>query len=229
MTKQAWFDLIFPPAAILTLCWFAWRFDSGALVLLCTILGFLGCIFNGNGKKYCYFFSLASSLMYAFISLSNKYYGEAILHFALISPLYIYSLLRWFRPRERKKKTDIYRLNARTAVLLCLALAAGSALYGCLLSRMGSSLPYLNALATAVTTVANFLSARRMREQWYANIVTNGVLITLWLLASGADTGNLPLLVQNILFVICNIRGMILWRRMDDAQDEREDTPVPGV
>lgn len=212
--KAKKFELIFTPIAVVSLGLSSWYFHSGWLVLLCTVLGVLGSILNGTGRKYCYFFSLASSLMYACVSLSSKFYGEAILHFAFVSPLFLYSILRWFRPRQKRTRADVFHLSRRALVLFGVLLVVGTAGYGLVLRYIGSRQPYLNALSTVVALAANFLSAKRMKEQWYAQLLSNATLIALWLIASGSDAGNLPVLIQNLLFIACNIHGAIVWSKM---------------
>lgn len=216
--KFSRFEMIFTPAALAVLCAVSLVFHAGLLVVLCTVLGVIGSVLNGAGRKYCYFFSLASSLMYAFISLSNRYYGEAILHFAFVSPLFLYSILRWFRPREAEAHPDVFHLSRRALLGFGLVLVFGTAGYGFVLSLLSSRLPYLNAVSTVLAVGANFLSARRMKEQWYLQLASNAALIALWCIAAGSDAGNLPVLVQNFLFIICNVRGLLLWHRMSSAQ-----------
>lgn len=214
------FEWIFGAAAVLLLGICGIYFGSGVHVTVCACLGILGSVLNGKGRKECYFLLLLSSLMYATTALSSKLYGEAILHFALVSPLFLYSILRWYRPHSREQKKDVFALKPKTILLLgalMLVLAVG---YGFLLRRMGSNLPFLNAASTMAALAANYLSARRMKEQWYAQLVSNAVLITVWCLTSLGDPAGMPFMLQNILFVISNLRGAVLWNQMSKEAAE---------
>ncbi len=217
------FEWIFGTLAVLTLCVCGWFFKSGWNVIACACFGIVGSVINGRGRKECYFFLLASSLLYAFTALSSKNYGESILNFAYVSPMFFYSILRWYRPNKQQQKKDIFTLNRKTMLLLCAAMLLLGAAYGFVLRRLGSNLPFLNAASTMVAVAANYLSARRMKEQWYAQLISNAVLITLWLLTSLNNPGNLPLMVQNVLFVLSNLRGAVLWKKMS-----AEDAAQPG-
>ncbi len=225
--ERSLFEWIFIPVALVSLGLCAWRFHAGVLVPLCAMLGVVGSTLNGTGRKVCYFFLLASAVMYAYISFANRFYGEAILSAVYSAPLFLYSILRWFKPGGAKKTADVFHLRPAAALRLGGLLLVGAVVYGFALRAMGSHLPFLNAVSTAVA--ANYLSARRMKEQWYAQLASNAALITMWLIASGSDQGNVPLLVENILFVVSNIRGAIRWTRLGRMVPARENTACPAI
>ena len=227
--ERSLFEWIFIPLALVSLSLCAWRFHAGVLVTLCAMLGVVGSTLNGTGRKVCYFFLLASAVMYAYISFTNRYYGEAILSAVYSAPLFLYSILRWFKPGGTKKTADVFHLRPAAALRLGGLLLAGAVGYGFALRAMGSHLPFLNAVSTAVAVAANYLSARRMKEQWYAQLASNAALIIMWLIASGSDQGNVPLLVENILFVVSNIRGAIRWTRLGRMVPAGEDAAYPAI
>lgn len=214
------FEQIFLPISLLCLIFCGCYFHSGWIVIVSTCLGMIGSVLNGTGRKFCYFFLLISSLLYAYISFENHYYGEAILHLCCVSPLFLYSAIRWFSPRKKIVSAEIFKLPGRTAVIMAILMVVGSVGYGILLNCLHSAQPYLNAISTAVTVGANYLLSRRMKEQWYAQLLSNAVLITLWLIASTQQgLGNLPLMVQNILFIVSNLRGAMQWNRQYRAEN----------
>lgn len=221
--KKNLFEIIFIPVMLASLITSAILFHSQPLILILTILGMFGSILNGRGNKLCYFFGLTSTVMYGMISLKANYIGEVILHFAFLSPMYVYSIAKWFRPNKKKeaKNKQMFSLNAIQIVSLVIVGIVIVGVYGTILMYvLKSSFPFLNALSTVVVLLAGYLGAKRVKEQWIAHILGNAVLIALWVLSG--DKGNYPILIQNVLFVVCNIRGIIIWQK-----ELRKQNPKP--
>lgn len=213
------FEIIFIPVMLASLITSAILFHSELLVLFLTILGMFGSILNGRGNKLCYFFALASTIMYGIVSLRANFIGEVILHFAFLSPMYIYSIIKWFRPKKNKENTNkqMFSLKASGIVTLIVVGLVIVGVYGVILMFLaGSSFPFLNAASTVVVLLAAYLGAKRVKQQWFAHILGNAILIALWILSG--DKGNYPILIQNALFVVCNLRGIIIWQKESKKQ-----------
>ncbi|MBQ4347616.1 MAG: nicotinamide mononucleotide transporter, partial [Firmicutes bacterium] len=96
-------------------------------------------------------------------------------------------------------------------LLLCAGVTAG---YGRVLEIIGSNAPYLNSLGTGLCICAAYLSSRRIKEQWYFWLAYTFLLIALWLPSAMQDINNLPVLLQNFIFLGININGLLVWRKM---------------
>lgn len=214
------FEIIYLAASAAVLCVSALVLGSDLLTVLCALLGILGSVLVGTGRKVAYFFSLASSMMYIVVSFRAGQYGETLLHTLCVSPLYVYSIIKWYLPSRKSNSDDCFRLSAKQIALFVTAGIIITAAYGWALKSLGpvigfeTKLPFLNSASTALCLAAYILSAARMREMWFAHLGANAVLITMWLLASDTDSGNMLIMIENILFVICNIRGLIVWTRL---------------
>lgn len=221
--KKNLFEIIFIPVMLASLTTSAVFFHSEPLILILTILGMFGSVLNGRGNKLCYFFGLTSTVMYGIVSLKANFIGEVILHFAFLSPMYIYSIAKWFRPNNKKqaKNKQMFSLNAMQIIFLIIVGLIIVGVYGTILKFViKSSFPFLNAVSTVVVLLAGYLGAKRVKEQWIAHILGNAVLIALWFLSG--DKGNYPILIQNALFVVCNVRGIIIWQK-----ELRKQNPKP--
>lgn len=217
------FEIIFIPVMLGSLITSAIFFHSDFLILFLTILGMFGSILNGRGNKLCYFFALTSTIMYGIVSLRANFIGEVILHFAFLTPMYIYSIIKWFRPRKNKEKTNtkqMFSMKATGVVTLIVVGLVIVAVYGVILKfLLGSSFPFLNAGSTVVVLLAGYLGAKRVKQQWFAHILGNAILIVLWFLSR--DKSNYPILIQNALFVVCNVRGIVIWQK-----ESRKQKPI---
>ena len=216
------FEIIFIPVMLASLITSAIFFHSDLLILFLTILGMFGSILNGRGNKLCYFFALTSTIMYGIISLRANFIGEVILHFAFLSPMYIYSIIKWFRPKKNSGNQNKQMFSMKVSgimTLICVGIVIVG-VYGVILMFLAkSSFPFLNAASTVVVLLAAYLGAKRVKQQWFAHILGNAILIALWLLSG--DKGNYPILIQNALFVVCNVRGIIIWQK-----ESKKDKPI---
>lgn len=222
-----WFESAYLAISIGAIITAAVFFDSPILVPICTILGIMGSVLNSKGNAFCYLLAMSSSVTYGIVSINAIFWGEVILHFAILVPLYIFSLVKWLKPRKDSttpSASPMYALNKEKLILyICIGIIATGA-YGAILDSVGSNLPYLNALSTVVLLFANLLGSKRVLEQWYFYLGSNVVLILLWLL--GGDKGNYPILIQNILYVIINIRGTVLWIKASGRLHEKPIEPA---
>lgn len=213
--KKNLFEIIFIPLMLGALISASVIFNSPFLVLICTIVGLMGSVLNGKGRVLCYFFALTSSIAYGIISLRANYLGEVILHFGFLTPLYLLSIIRWCAPKRKRttnQQSPMFKLNSANAVAIIVTSIIAIIIYGIILKfAIRSAFPFLNAASTVIILMANYLGAKRKREQWLAHILGNVIVITLWALSE--DKGNYPILIQNALFVVCNIRGIIVWNK----------------
>ncbi len=218
------FEIIYLAVSALVLLISALVLKSDLLTVLCAMLGILGSVLVGTGRKVAYFFSLASSLMYIFVSFRAGQYGETLLHAACVSPLYVYSIIKWYVRGRDSDSDDCFRLTKKQIAFFLALGVALTVVYGSVLKEYGpligleTRLPFLNSASTSLCLAAYILSAKRMREMWFAHLGANAVLITMWLLASDTDSGNMLIMIENILFVICNIRGLLVWNRLSAIQ-----------
>ncbi len=205
-------------------------FHSELLVVILTILGMFGSVLNGRGNKLCYFFALISTVMYGIIALKANFMGEVILHFAFLSPMYIYSITKWVKPKKDKtfKQKQMFSLNVFQIVFIVIVGLIIVGVYGTILMFViKSDFPFLNAVSTVVVLLAGYLGAKRVKEQWIAHILGNIVLIALWVLSG--DEGNYPILIQNILYIVCNVRGIIIWQKELKKQNPKPIEPANEV
>lgn len=223
--KHLNFENIFFTFSMVTLLICGIIFKSTPLVLICSLLSMASNLLNAMSLKVSYIFSLVSSVMYSFSAFEQRYYGEAILHLFIMAPLFIYCIFRWFIPSRKKTaaaRGDVFSITPKAAALFAVALIAVIAVYGYALKLIGSDMPYINACSTLLVMGANFLGSRRMKEQWYLFLGSNGFLILLWVLAGQDDLGNILYAIQNVLFVIGNLYGAYKWTKLSKEEKKNK-------
>ncbi len=218
--KKYTFEIIFLVVSLAALITSSIVFKSHVLVLICTTLGLVGSVLNSKGNALCYMLAMTSSITYGIVSLEADFIGEVILHWGFLVPLYIYSLIKWLKPNKNKKSIvrPVFSLNKEKTIFLTIIALIVVGVYGVVLKYLlKSDFPFLNAASTVCLLFANLLGAKRVRQQWYVHMIGNIVLITLWLLKK--EQGNYPIFIQNVLFFIINIRGVILWTKLSKTYE----------
>lgn len=215
-------EIVFYLVSCATLITMAIIFRSDILPLISSLLGVTGVVLNIRAHKLCFLFLLLMAIVYGIVAFTQKYYGEAALNILYLVPTYAISLIKWARKREDFVTVEIFTASNKILLIMMLTGAVGIVGYGFVLSLTDASLPYLNAIGTFVCAGAAFLAARKMKEQWVFWILNNVVLIILWCMNLNMGTGNLPILIQNVLFMVMNIYGYRSWKNMQKYLNEEE-------
>ncbi|MFA7674229.1 MAG: nicotinamide riboside transporter PnuC [Clostridia bacterium] len=192
-------------------------FRSSVLTLLASIIGLTSGMMNLKANKLCFLTYIVQAALYSYISFSNKFYGEAILAGLYLLPMYIYSAFRWIKKKpDNKDDSDlkVYKLEAKYYIWIIVAGAVITGGYGYLLSVFNSSAPYLNSLGTFMCIAAAFLTAKRVKEQWYFWIGYSISLAIIWAGTLSVNMDQIALLVQIVLYMGINIGGLLRWNKL---------------
>lgn len=125
--------------------------------------------------------AIVASLLYGWLFLDGKLYGEASLQlvFVLVS---FWGWWQWLRGRgEDGEKLHVHRLSRRGIAMALTVTLAGWPLLGTFLARFTDSpLPYWDALPTVGSLVGQWLLGRKYEENWPAWIAVNAVSVVLF-------------------------------------------------
>lgn len=189
------------------------------------IFGVIACVFNGKRQKWTFFFYSIYVVCYGVYSFLQKNYGEAILNVCINLPMYLYTLYKYYI-RDRKKKessnTDfkIQSVSWKYYLVIGIFIPLCTVGYGFLLKYLESSYPFINALATAFTLVAVFLTTKGVLHQWiFWNLLTI-TLLTLWSLTYVNNNNGLSIIVLNCIYLIINTYCYINWILLKRKQDK---------
>ena len=172
------FWLAFATAVILGLSIY-WH--DNIIGIMSALTGIWCVIFTGKGKRSSFIFGTFNVLLYAYISLGAKYYGEVMLNLIYYFPMNFVGWFAWKKHMNKDSGEVIKeRLSGRKSCVIYGLTAAGIAVYGYILNLMGGSLPYVDSMSTIVSITAQILSVRRLTEQWVLWIVVDIVTIVMW-------------------------------------------------
>ena len=153
--------------------------------------------------------AILSSLAYAALFAEYRLYGEAGLQFVFVA-LAAWGWWQWLRGRGQDGQAlTVHRLSARErwqalgAVALLWPLIATA-----LIRYTDSDVPWLDALPTAGSVVAQVLLGRKLVENWPAWVAVNLVSVALF-----AHKGLWLTVLLYALFTVMAAVGWRLWAR----------------
>ena len=186
-------------------------YHSSIISLTAAILGVSAVMMNMKAQKICFVLYLLQCIVYSYIAFNEQFYGEVVRNIIYSIPMYLWSIIQWIKTEEKIKSDQIFTISHRFNSLLIIFVVLGTLGYGYALMLLHSSQPYLNSLSTLVIIVSTFLAAKSIKQQWYYWCLYCIVMFILW---SSTGTTQFPLLIQNVLFLVLNIQGVITWEKL---------------
>jgi nicotinamide mononucleotide transporter len=114
----------------------------------------------------------------------------------------------WLHGGARHTRLTVGRVGLRDAAIL--AILGAAATYGMMryLESVGGSAPFLDALTTALSLIAQYLLSRKLLENWYVWIVADIIYVGLYV----SKDLHLTAVLYAIFLAMC-VRGFVEWRR----------------
>ena len=214
-------DLILIMVGIITVTVSGILFGSKWYIFVSTILGLL-CVFTqAKGKISTQFIGIIYFCFYIFISLTQKYYGEAILYTILMLPMYIYGAIHWLANRDRKDDVVIVRSNLSKNELLiasiCFVLVSVGVFF--LLKVLNTAQLIVSTLSFVSMLPAVYLLIRRCKWNQVAFLINDFIVPILWIfLVIKGDLSFLPMCIYHIFQITYDIYGLTEWIKLEKKQ-----------
>lgn len=198
---------------------------SRGLGLLVAVLGILYAFFAGAGKLICFVFGILYSLLYLYIALEFKLYGDAMLNLFYL-PINVLGIVMWKKNQNIKKKKVIVRsLSLKQFSLCLLAVLLLSIAYGMFLGSIGGSLVYLNAPSVVLQLLAFYLQVKRYVQNYAFVTLANLISILMWWVLYSQDSKAVPQLLNVCVFLGI---GIYYWREWAKEAREQATKGVEG-
>lgn len=208
MTKR--FDIIFLITGLLVQIAVYWLAPTHPLSLISGLLGITSVILCSQGNIWTFAFGFGQILTYSGLCYMERFYaGLAMNAFYFLSQ--IYGIYAW-----RKLRTDNSAIISPRSMpvwvflVLCAGMALAAVAAGWLLSRYtDDTQPYMDALTTVVSVVAQVMLVMAVRQQWWLWLFVDLLYIAMWLVA-----GNGSMVAQYGFWCINCVYGMLRWRNL---------------
>ncbi len=192
------------------------------VTLAASLVGVTALIFLAKGAVLGQVLILLFSLLYGWVSLEQRYFGEMLTYLGMTAPMAIVALVAWARhPFADSGEVAVEQHLSRGKIWgVALLTAAATALFGVLLALLNT--PNLAVATVSVATSFAAASLTYLRSPYYAlgYAANDVVLIILWILATVREPACLPMVLCFVMFLFNDLYGFVSWRRMARRQRE---------
>lgn len=205
------FDIIFLVSGLLVQILVYWLAPTHPLSLISGLLGIISVILCSQGNIWTFAFGFGQILTYSGLCYIERFYaGLGMNAFYFLSQ--IYGIYVWRKQRTGNSVIITPRsLPAKWFAVLCAASAVVAVAVGWILSRYtDDSQPYMDALTTVVSVVAQVMLVMAIRQQWWLWLFVDVLFIVMWIVA-----GNWSMVAQYGFWCINCVYGLIRWRSLE--------------
>ena len=195
--------------------------NRNVLTIVASLIGVTALIFVAKGHTVGQILTVLFSLVYGWISVEYRYYGEMITYLFMTTPIAILSIISWIKnPYEAGRNEVKVAVLSKTTkyVLLLLTIIVTTCFYFVL-----RALDTENLLISTVSIATSFMASALMfcRSSGYAlaYAANDIVLIVLWILATIENSMYLSMVVCFIIFLCNDIYGYYNWKKMKRRQE----------
>lgn len=195
-------------------------FQSGDLLsLIASLIGVTALIFVAKGHVLGQTLTIVFAVFYGVISVSIRYYGEAITYLCMTAPMALVALITWLRnPYKDSAEVTVNRLKGKQWATMLILSALTTAAFYFILRAMGNAALVVSTLSITTSFAASWLTAMRSPYYALAYALNDLVLIVLWVIAAMADISSVPIVACFVMFFANDLYGFINWRRMEKRQ-----------
>ena len=183
-----------------------------ALNYLSSIAG-VCCIFLcAHASRPNWIFGIVNTLFYIVILLYNKVYGTMALELFYYLPTSVIGMIAWKKHPDgaASEKCLTKVMNVKQRILMVLAVAAGTAVYHEILTRLGGATAWLDAMTVAIGIIATWYEIRRYADQYYLWILTDIIAVVQWVLLR--DT---IMITKKSIYLVMAVIGLVRWIKLN--------------
>jgi len=182
------------------------------IVWTSTVLGIVASKKASEGSWTTFIFDILSYIVYIFLCLNEKYYGEMILSYIVIF-CHMYGILEW-KNNTNNQKVKINYIKFKEIFFILTVGIICVLLYSFLLNKINSRFILLNAISTVSFLIGNYFSYRRSVLQFLFWIIYEIYFILLWLISFlNGNSENLIFLIGGVCELIYNFLGVYKWNK----------------
>lgn len=184
--------------------------NTSAVEWLGTATGLIGVYLSIKEKAVAWLFYIVCYILYVYLSFKASLFAAMVLN-AIFIPISAWGWIQWGRSSESSEKPEvrISKTNPNQYLwLVCIAIL-GTAGLGLFLQNFTEGiLPYLDAFATIVSLMAQWMLGRKLLENWLAWIIADSCFIVLW-----GWQGYWVALSMFLVFTFLATSGYLTWKK----------------
>ncbi len=219
--KWNWFEIgLLGVSVVAIIGCFVFSVDKNYLSLASSILGVVTVVFTSKGLFLAPVLSVVYSVIYTIISVSQRYYGEAIIYMLIMIPMQVITIIGWFK--NKKQDSDIVevgKVSKKEYLILGGVTVALTFAFYFLLKWLDTAELVVSTISLITSALATYLVFRRCSYYALFYVLNDIILIVLWTIAMSREgVAFLPVVVSFYVFFINDVYGFIRWKKQEREQ-----------
>ena len=152
--------------------------------------------------------AIVNAVSYIIVFFGAKLYADAGLQFVYVA-ISIYGWWSWLHGGRNRSELAVSRVHAGTIPVLAVVTMAATAALMFLLRRFtDSTVPFWDALTTAMSLTAQYMLARKIIENWWLWMAADVIYVALYIYKALYLTA----VLYFIFFILCVV-GLLRWQK----------------
>lgn len=211
-------EILWLTAACLIITGLSIYWGDSLMGIISSVTGVACVVCTGKGKLSAYLFGLVNCVLYAIISFRASLYGETMLNALYYVPMQFVGFAVWRKNMNQDTGEVVKkRMKPLGFLLMTLAIAGGTVMYGFLLKLLGDAMPFVDAFTTVASVAAMIVSIRMFAEQWWIWIAVNVFSVYMWWCDFRGGNDNMATLLMWSVYLINALMMLIRWEK--EARD----------
>ena len=194
------------------------------LNMIASIIGTTALIFCAKGNPFGQVLIIIFASLYAYISLSFRYYGEMITYLGMSLPMAVIALISWLKnpfkgSRAQVKVNTISKKELLFSFILSLVVTL---IFYFILKALGTANLVISTVSITTSFFAAYLTFRRSEYFALEYTLNDIVLIIMWLMAMAKNVQYISVVICFLVFLVNDSYSYINWSRMKKRQRELE-------
>lgn len=196
--------------------------EKNFLTLISTLLGVTALIFTAKGHVLGQILMCIFCILYALVSLSFKYYGEAITYLFMTLPSDIISTAVWLKNSSTNGKIEvkISHLTPKKTFITIFITSIISFIFYFILKALNTTNLEISTISIATSMIASIFTIMRLPYYALGYSANDIVLIIMWILASVKNPIYIPMVLNFSIFLANDLYGFFNWKKMRHEQEK---------
>ena len=190
------------------------------LSYLASSLGVTALLFLAKGQPLGQLLTLIFSILYAYISYLNRYYGDMITYMGMTFPSALFAWIIWLKNPHKVDEPTVkinHPSKVKLTVIFAISLFVTMAFYP-ILDMLNTQNLLLSTVSIFTSMLASSFMIFRLHYYVIAYTLNDIVLIFLWVLISFDYVNYLPMVICFVIFFFYDLYAYFNWKKMKSLQ-----------
>ncbi len=194
------------------------------LNMIASLVGTTALIFCAKGNPLGQALIIIFASLYAYISLSFKYYGEMMTYLGMSLPMAVVALISWLKnpSKESKAEVKVNTLSKKEILFAFILSLVITFIFYFILKALGTANLVISTVSITTSFFAAYLTFRRCEYFALAYAVNDIVLIAMWIMAMASNIQYISVVICFVVFLVNDTYSYINWRKMKERQRDAE-------